>query len=307
MSQGNQSAEVCTPPAPAEAHSLERAFLIDEHTAHTGWAESHWSYHHAEDRIRSNPIVIVGGYLGVEAAYFPVATELVKRGIDVITIDPPRAQRLDHALHPAHLLHPERLLAQVTCRVVKQAVDEYGDEKGFQQVDSAGHSMGGPGSVYAARRHPKLFNSVTLWGPAGASEHGIASLAARIPEVAGEAVEGRDRLRDNFEPRDALSFVKYIIANPLRTATEAIAVSRSDIQLDLKWLGHAGVKRAMMALKRDGFFKPNEIAARIAGYIDFWTELDLGHIAAQTHPNEVAQEQAEILDKIDSADSALAA
>lgn len=274
-----------------EAPSLERAFLIDEHIARTGHAEAHWTYHHAPDKQYERPLVIVGGYFGIEAAYRPVATAAANQGLDVITIDPPRKQRADHAFHPDHLLHPERLLAQMTCRVVKNACDIYG----IQSVDGAGHSMGGPGVTHAARRCPDRFHSITLWGSAGVSEHGLWQLASRVPAVASEAYGALPQLVRNFPLGTALSFLRYITTNPERTLGEAIAVSRSNIVQDIKVLGSLGVATAAMLYKKDGFFKPHEVAAKIAGSVDALEELNYGHLAPQTHPDEVVKAQVKIL------------
>ena len=125
-----------------EAPSTERAFYIerDEHVSRTGRAQSHWTYYHAPHRTLPGRLLIIGGLGGVESAYTPVAKHIAHGGLDTITMNLPTYQHSHHQYHRDHLLHPERLLAQMVRRITRDIKAEYGDEP----VDAAGHSTGAP-------------------------------------------------------------------------------------------------------------------------------------------------------------------
>lgn len=240
------------------------------------------------------PLLTTSGHLGEEFAYIPPAMAAVEEGIAVVVTGQAKSQDIRQAARPAHAFHPERLQAQLLCKVVRDLKSE-----GIERVDGTGHSKGGCAVVGAAVRCPDRFKSVTLWGSAGTSKHGLLSLLARTPRVGREVWSERDRLQANFEPilgESAKIFVSYLINNALRVAGETVAVTRSNTRETLRLLSRE-VPTGAMVYQNDGFFKPEEVAKKILGIVHDFRELpDVGHLAPQTHPKEVIAAQLEMLE-----------
>lgn len=297
MSSPNQGVELGAPTVITEAPSLERAFLIqtDRHTARTGRAESDWTYHHAPDTEESptNRLLIVGGLGGVETAYKNVAEMITANGVNVITMNLPTYQHWHHQYHRDHFLHPERLLAQMVGRVIRDANAKYG----FVPTDAAGHSTGGPAIAQAAARSPEQFSSITLWHSAGTTKGGIIRLGSRIPAVAMRGVSSHQKLRENLQahvPEIASEYLNYG-KNVPRRLLEAIAVSRSDIRETLNTVYAAGIKIGGVLAESDEFFPHDEAAKTIQQAGGIIVSLAGCHLAPVTLPEEVAEAQLYLL------------
>ena len=297
MSHGNHSANQGAPilELQQEAPSLERASLIipEEHISRTGRAQSHWSYYPAPNRTQPGRLLIVGGLGGVESAYANVAENLAQNGLDTFTMNLPTYQHIHHQYHRDHLFSPERLLAQVVRRVVRDIKIEYGDEP----VDAAGHSTGGPAIAQAADFDNELLHSITLWQPAGITKGGVVRLGSRIPEVLWNGFKARDQLRQNLSARTpelAREYVGYGVNYP-RRILEAAAVCRSDIREPLTRVVEAGVKVAAVLVRNDAFFHADEAMRtleRIGGIRAFL--MNGCHLLPQANPMGLSEQQLEI-------------
>jgi|GEM_PF-5710575 len=292
-------------PIQPQQGEVPRLVSIVSDTSYTGGSKSDWTL--STPAGVSNPpvLMIVGGYLGSEFLYTPIAEAAVNADLAVVTMDPPRSQKADRALNPAHLTHPERLLGQM----VRRIVIDLNESHGVASVHATGHSMGGPAVIAAAERLPERFESVTLWGSAGVSKHGAVLLGSRTPEIIAEAWGGRDQLKNHFAPdvstalRSLALCCKYVTLNPIRTASEALAVSRSDSSHILKRLRQLGVKTGALAFQDDPYFRADEVAAKIAGIVDVFKVLSsTGHIAPQLFPELVMKAQSQILKEYEADD-----
>lgn len=285
-----------TPPESIKRLIVANDGAIKSFTSYSGGAEMGWSLITPRGTYEDVPLLITTGYLGEEFAYIPAAVAALKAGKPTILTGQAKAQDLVQALRPAHLLHPERLQPQLVCRVIKDAASE----EDIEQVDGVGHSKGGSAIIDAGIRFPNGFRSVTLWGSSGVSRHGLVSLLLKSPEVAGEVVGQRQQLFKNFEPfmyDGAKTFGSYVLGNSFRVATEGIAVSRSYRKDSLKWLSKMTCTGAMV-FEDDPYFKPAEVARKIAGIVQIFKELrGMGHLGPQTHPDEVIEAQLEMLDE----------
>ncbi len=296
MSHGNHSAELGAPVLEIpEAPSLERASLItpEEHVSRTGRAQSHWSHYSAPNRTMPGRLLIVGGLGGVESAYANVAESLAQNGLDTVTMNLPTYQHAHHQYHRDHLLSPERLLAQMVRRVVRDIKLEYGDEP----VDAAGHSTGGPAITQAADFDNDLLHSITLWQTAGLTRGGVVRLGSRIPGVIWNGLKARNQLRQNLSSRAtdlAREYVGYTKNYP-RRALEAIAVCQSDISEPLTRVVEAGIKVAAVVAKSDAFFHPEETLStleRIGGIQSFL--MNGCHLLPLADPEGLTEQQIEI-------------
>lgn len=272
-------------------------FVSDEHTSYTGQAESDWRYYHAKSPITPYPLLVVNGYLGCMEAYVPFAQQCASRGLDTVIMEPPRRQKRNLGLHPDHFLHPERLLAQMTGRIARDIIEKYD----FEKVDVTGHSMGTPAIVEAAERWPERFHSVTLNGGAGMTEHDFLTLVRRMPKAGLGLLGCLPELRTNFELRSILpATVKYIATNPIRTVGEGIAVTQSNIRPSLAKLGSLSIQRAAILFTGDELFPYDEALELCGNDLEAVRILPYQHTGPQTHPDETAIAQAEILQQFGS-------
>lgn len=283
-----------------------RGGSISSYTSYSGGAEMGWSLFLPPYLRTDTPLLTAAGHLGEEFAYYPVALAAMKEGVPTIVTGQAKAQEMRKAIHPAHLFHPERLQAQLICRVIKDLTAI----EGIERVNAAGHSKSGGPVLDSADRHPEQFESVAVWGSSGMNKHGIVSLALRTPELGIEAWHERDRLYKNFQPilgEAAMIFAGYVLQNSLRIAGETIAVSRSYNRGKLRSVRKKTPTGAMV-FENDGYFKPAEVARKIAGIVDVFKELKgVGHLAPQTHPAEVVEAQLEIIEDFRSNRRAIAA
>lgn len=273
------------------APSLERASLIQRESgvSRTGCAESSWTLHKAPERLVDGRFLIIGGFCGLEKAYYPLAEELTALGADVVTMDLPTYQLWHHQYQKEHFLKPERLLAQMTLRIINDVNNAHGTE----QVNALGHSTGGPGSAHAAERKPELFNSIILAQPAGTAENGVIRIASRAPQVGLEGFKRAQLLFRNLHPysRDlGVGYLKYARNMP-RRVMEMVAVCQSDIVPNIKRVQSAGVNVAMILARHDKFFRLEEIIARVDGLVEESNIklLDECHLVEMSHPEKVAR------------------
>jgi len=281
----------------SELPALERAFLIERSfgVSRTGFAESSWTRHVPSTKAVDGRLFILGGFCGVEKAYYPVTKELIANGVETVTIELPTYQRWHHQYHTEHSRHPERLLAQMARRVILDVNDKFGKERSH----GAGHSTGGPAEAQAADFDTGLFDSITLWNPAGTGKKGVVRHSVRGPQVAFQAVKRLHLLRSNLNGHEKEIGKEYIsyFGNAPRRGMEAVAVSRSDILPSLERVHRAGIHIGAILGWHDKFFPPEEVLPRLRTVMDDDRIIMLNtcHLGPLTHPKDTADAQLELL------------
>lgn len=277
---------------------LERAVFIEKQrgTSRTGRAQTKWTLHMPQEPTRLGRLFIIGGYGGVEKAYFPVARELAVQGMQVVTAELPTNQHWHHQYHPDHALRPERLLAQLTRRIIH----DVNNLCGSQPVHVAGHSTGGVAAASIAEFEPGLVESVNLWESAGLGKKGILRHGSRIPQVGlqiGKRISLLHAQLGPLAPDIASDYLRYM-RNAPRRGMEAIAVSRSDIVPTLERVQAAGTHVGAILAQHDEFFHPDEVLSRILPIVDDERIVILNncHVGPQTNPEEHAKAQVHLLD-----------
>jgi pimeloyl-ACP methyl ester carboxylesterase len=250
------------------------------------------------------PLILVPGYGGIKPAYRELRKAVVSNGKPAVTFRPPRSQEKFAALHPRHFLHPERLLAQAVLAITKDLLSVDGDSNDYEQVDTAGHSMGGPAVVNAALVRPERFRTVTAMAAAGLDGHSLNDMRQRAPAVFRDEIlpSFRDiKVRKDY--RAVRHMAHYVARNPWRTAAEGLAVGSGDIRYKVTEIGRLGVKTAALQFASDRFFPVDGVAAHSAGRFDLFRvfpDPDANHMWPQLQPEAVGDELVDIVDTLQS-------
>lgn len=234
------------------------------------------------------PLLLVPGYGGIKPAYRELRHSIAANGKPAVTFRPPRSQKKFAMFHPNHALHPERLLAQAAIGIAREVINRYGEEDGFQQIDAAGHSMGGPGVTNAALTRPEWFRSITVVASAGLDGHRLVDMAKRAPGVlVGEILPSIKDIKVRKDIKAAWDFAHYIARNPWRTAAEGLSVGSGDIRDKVVRVGELGVKTAAVAFMKDRFFPIEGVILQAADRFQLFgvfTDPEAGHMTPQLQP-----------------------
>lgn len=250
--------------------------------------------------VPDNPVsetvnVIVYGFAGCDAAYQGLANAMThEQGLITLTCRLSRFQHPSAALHPSHLTKPTAL----TSKIVRASIGALPDYGLSDKVNLFGHSMGGWIGAELAEHKPHIVDNLVLFGSAGLIDHSPLTLAPGIPKLLGRiAFDLVTRRPDAVQPKHALDTVKHVLRNPLLTVGEAMAVSMCDIRQILQSID--GPTVAILHPSDDEFFDSNKVVDAASSITPFVRLLGgLGHGAPITHPSEVAESYANILDDI---------
>lgn len=268
--------------------------FIQQGTVQAAHASIRYAFEWPEDVIDPIPLLLVPGFGGIKPAYRALRKAVVQNGKPAITFHPPRTQRRFAGLHPAHLFHPEKLLAQSTNAVARDVRDRHGDRRGFDRIDGAGHSMGGPGLMNAAFFHPEFYRVLVAMASAGLDGHNVVDMGRRLPGVVrGDlTIPPHEHVRRNV--RTVKNGAHYVLRNPLRTVTEGYAVASGDIRPTVRALGDLGVVQlAALQFPADRFFPLEKVREKSADlFHDFREHPDPNatHEWPQEDPEGVALE-----------------
>jgi len=126
-------------------------------------------------------------------------------------------------------------------------------------VDIAGHSFGGIDMTNAIKGNPELFNSAIFVCSAGIGRHSLRNFTFDVVRgfrVSQEALAGpyaRQGIREG----------EHYLADDIPLAlAEVIALSRTEIQHDIKTLKHAG-GTVFIAAEHDSFFPPEKMRTEL--------------------------------------------
>lgn len=275
---------------------------VRQHVTRTGGAVIKYTVERpavVEDPV---PLLIVPGYGGIKPAYRELRKAVVQNGKTAVTFKPPRTQERFAALHPRHFLHPERLLAQAVLAISKDLIEIYGDEQDFEQIDAAGHSMGGPGVINAAMVRPRRFRTVTSVAGAGLDGHTLLDMAQRAPGVfSGEFVPSITDIRVRKDGRAIRDMAHYVGRNPWRTAAEGLAVGSGDVRDKVTVIGMLGVKTAALQFANDHFFPIEGVREHSEDRFDLFREFpdpNANHMWPQLQPEAVGNELINIVETL---------
>ncbi len=284
--------------------------IIRQGVVKVGGAAVRYTYERPEEPIDTIPLIITPGYGGIKPAYRDLRNSLAIHGKPAITFRPPRTQSMTASFHPKHLLNPDLLLAQATSAIARDILERYGFLEEFEQVDAAGHSMGGPAVVSAALHRPRRFRCITAMASAGLDGHSLFDMARRGPGViSGELVPAVKDIRKRSDTRSVRDIVHYIARNPYRTVAEGLTVGSGDIRDKVASVGRLGVKTAALQFPNDRFFPVEGVREESANLFDYFREFpdpEANHVWPQLAPEDVAHELVDITHQLSSIDKASA-
>jgi len=282
----------------------ERRSIISQGYTRIGGTAIKYTYERPMTTEDPVPLLLVPGYGGIKPAYKELRKSVVDIGKPAITFKAPRTQERFAALHPKHFFHPERLLAQSVIAITRDIIERGGDSNEFEQVDTAGHSMGGPAVVNAGLVHPELFRSVTTVASAGLDGHTLKDMRDRAPAVIfGEILPMVKDIKICKDYRTVQHMVHYVARNPWRTAAEGLAVGSGDIRDKVTHLGSLGVRTAALQFENDHFFPVEGVREHSADRFDIFrvfSDPNANHMWPQLQPDAVADELVEIINELKS-------
>lgn len=249
------------------------------------------------------PLLIAPGYGGIEEGYVKLRESVVSIGNKPsVTFKVPRSQDNFSGFHPNHLFHPERLLAQAVIAISSNLIASDGVEYGYDKMDTTGHSMGGPAVVNAGLIKPELFRSVTAMASAGLDGHNLVDMAKRGPgSIKNEIIPSIRRMKVKKDVGSALVLAHYVFRNPIRTASEGIAVGVSDIRESVVYLGKFGVKTAALQFPSDRIFPLHGVVNHSSERFNLFRvfpDPEANHVWPNSEPEAVAIELLDIIDNL---------
>lgn len=296
------------PPLVRPHHEEEGVFVFERNDTSSiirqgiveiGGAAVRYTYERPEETVDATPLIITPGYGGIKPAYRDLRNALAAHGKPAVTFRPPRSQSIAASLHPKHVLHPDRLLAQATYAIARDLIERYGLIDDFEQVDAAGHSMGGPAVVSASLHQPERFRSIIAMASAGLDGHTLADMARRAPGVLkDELIPVIGDIRTRNDLRSIRDIAHYVGRNPLRTVSEGLTVGSGDIRPKVAKLGNLSVRTAALQFPSDRFFPSDGVRERSAGLFDHFREFPdsrANHVWPQLAPEAVAHELVDII------------
>lgn len=247
------------------------------------------------------PAIIVPGYGGIEMSYAGLRHASAIRGKATATFTIPRTQSIRHALHPSHILHPEKLPSQAVWGVMRDIMQRDDMPFPIEQFDLDAHSMGGLTASEVAMRKADHVRSITFMASVGLTGHSRLSLLRKLPEFFSHDLRlalTEIQLEDNV--RALMDMTNYMLRNPIRTAFEGWAVGGCDIRGSVKLLGKLGVKgvkTAALAFPEDPLFPLDKLRENIGKVVDWFVEYENSeahHATPQLDAHGVANSLSEI-------------
>jgi pimeloyl-ACP methyl ester carboxylesterase len=201
-------------------------------------------------------------------------------------------------LSPRNTFHPETFHRDGVIAVIEDLRKHFGQDV---RVRLKGHSDGARTSVAVAEEMPEVVESVTLVNPGGMDGGDLVDHAMRLPRfVHHEVLPNWDILKHEFsDPRVLTDFFFYNLANPVRTAVDAISIATADIRPRVAELGKRGVKVAILNAMADRL-TPNTSVHEQGGIGEqvhinrIHPNHEIGHLGPQVHSLEVALEYHDI-------------
>lgn len=237
--------------------------------------------------------LVVPGYLGIQPSYESIGKELANLSQNSIVLRPLRQQEWMDAVHPSHLFTPLKLPSQVLRKIINYSQTEYG----FNEFDLLAHSMGGPTAMNLADNDPRNLRSILLIGSAGLDGQNFIGLASKLPGALNEIVRAVPKLEMDRR-RAARHVLHYVMANPLRTLTEALAVANSDIHSSIDRARQNGIAIGRLQFLADPFFKISNISSKDKNRVDYYQEFpdpEAGHLALLLQPKKAAKISSEMI------------
>lgn len=253
------------------------------------------------------PLAIAPGLLGDQWAYRGVSDYIVAQGKPVLTWKFPRKQGVRGLLNPTHNLYPQKLACQSLYSSIRhmRSRDDLPGEVSVDRVDAVGHSRGGPTIARTAIKKPDLFRTIIFDSPAGFEDHDTMMMMGRlVPFFKDELLPTLMKQETHASSHVALQgLASYILANPLRTAMEAIDVSKENVTDMLSHSNLSGIPKALYGYASDPLINIHKSIKKSGHLVDLTkihSEPTMGHLGPQRVPEEVGQDYLDIIQDLQS-------
>lgn len=200
------------------------------------------------DQLIEEKVLIVPGFGGFKRTSRGLRGAFAEAGYDATSYSPVRRDRQSRR---DQLVYPQQVHVE-TIRMLSQEILEEPDEK----LTLVAHSMGGLAAVGYAKNHPDKVNNLLLVGSAGFHSPRLLQLASSLPRgLAGslrhEFIPMIRQKAVDATPLNAWRAAYHYLANPTRTAGEAISCISQDVRDDVRELSEQGVRTIFLGLEYD--------------------------------------------------------
>jgi pimeloyl-ACP methyl ester carboxylesterase len=264
------------PPAIAEIGGTKTSFTVEEPAM-------------LDDLVSESSIIISHGIFGEEVIYEDLRHELAALGWRVITCSPGDSNGL-RGYHPDHLLHPEKLLAQVVKGVMREASKQHD----YERYIVAGHSMAGL-TIHGLLDHlgddaPKWLDAIIYIDAVGFNEDPLVMRARRFLQMLRtQAAPYVIHQRPRKLARIARSEAHYLGRGLGRIGREVLAAqacANGDSVLHARELN---IRTGGIALKRSGIFPAEAVSEESADLFDVFEIYDADHLGPNNDPKGMAK------------------
>jgi hypothetical protein len=128
-------------------------------------------------------------------------------------------------------------------------------------------------------------------GALGLARPSAVKLLARTGQVLfGDVAPGMVRGDYGQSPVLIGRSLRYFLSNPTQTAAEIVSCFRADVRSSVQHLAELGIPQAVVALRDDGFFKPEETFQGVGEFVDEFVVIDGTHTAPQRRAAQTARQ-----------------
>lgn len=249
-------------------------------------AEVPFHYYQSAQPVDAEPVLIVGGFMGIEAAYGGLARALSTLGKDSITFETARALPLLEEVRLGNVLHPYRLASKSIRAVIQTVCEEYGVER----FDVFSHSKGGRDVMWMLHNFPEFFRTA-IFGDSVGFGHGAADIVGGAIDFGihdgPQIIRNTDRSLRSI--KTATSFGRYLFARPHRTGAEAAMCMGSNVCEALAILRELDITTAIIDSDGDRLLAKSRSHPEIRKFADHYQLLEgVGHASPITDPELVA-------------------
>lgn len=229
---------------------------------------------------RGLPVILAPGWSEGQVALTKLRHAFVVMGRAAITLEPPRD-------FGGHLFDAGNQRARNIHAIIKKLRTDYG----YDLFDIVAHSMGGIDTVGAAKVDGDKMHHVVLAGSAGLIEDDtpLAILARLTGSIAREEAH---HLLSVSELKMAAHGLWNVSSNLVRSVSEGLHASTTDIRGDITALGREGLAVTRLQFESDGVFPLHKVEQSMTGHNHHNRHTfhlpHAGHNATAHHPQEVA-------------------
>jgi hypothetical protein len=246
-------------------------------------------------------LLLSPGYCATQKAYAGLRHACARNGQVATTYEIPQDLLNLIQYHPAHFLHPGRLLSQAPLAAIRgsRRIERKAGVRLEEESDAAGHSMGGPSDLELASLYPGLIRTIVLNQSPGLEPHNTFVMLNRLRRLKKNELK---KTEDDIISQGIINILK----DPLKTLREGLWVSNRNNQEKIEMLGKLGIKSAAIFGEDDSLVDGQKSLEHSGDKVDivaFYPDPEAHHFWPQTNPFDVAMAIKQILDVLHKEES----